>query len=96
MSEPLNWSMDEELEAELDNAKGELKRELKEELSSGDTHIDASLGMFSLTVDSEQPLEETAEVFSELWCDRIQELEDSRADTVREKLEDENTGIFIG
>lgn len=87
---------EEEFEAKLDRAKGEIKNELQEELNSGDTRIDASLGMFQLTVDSEESLEETAAIFSELWSDRIQEIEESRADTVREKLEEDRGPTLIG
>ncbi|MBP1986756.1 hypothetical protein [Halolamina salifodinae] len=89
--------MDEdEIEEKLNRKKAELKSELKEELGAGDTRIDASLGMFSLTVDSEEDLESTVEAFQTVWTDRIEELEDSRADTMREKLEDEDVGFILG
>lgn len=87
--------MDEEdVEAVVERKKGEIKSELRDELNQGDTRINASLGMFRLQIDAEESLEDTAEIFSELWEDRIEELEDSRADTIREKLEDDDTIIF--
>lgn len=85
---------EEEVEAVFERKKAELKSELRDELSQGDTRINASLGMFNLQIDAEEDLESTAEIFSEIWEDRIDEIEESRADSVREKLEDDDTILF--
>jgi hypothetical protein len=87
--------MDEEqVEAIVEKKKGELKSELRDELETGDTRIEANLGMFRLQIDADEPLDETVEAFEQLWENRIDELEESRADSVREKLEDDDVVLF--
>lgn len=89
--------MDEEdVEAIVEQKKGELKSELRDELETGDTRISANLGMFRLQIDAEEDLEATVEAFEEVWENRVDEIESSRADTVKEKLEEDRGGLFLG
>lgn len=87
---------EEEVEAVVEKKKGEIKSELRDELNQGDTRINASLGMFSLQIDADEDLETTAEVFGEIWEDRVDEVESSVANTLKESLEAREGGLFLG
>lgn len=87
---------EEEVEAVVERKKEEIKRELRDELTHGDTRIDASLGMFDLQINSNEDLESTVEAFEEIWENRVEEIEDSMANTLKEKLESRDGGLFIG
>lgn len=75
----------------------ELADKVESELQNRDRErIDASLGMFSLSVESHESLEETVDAFEQVWERRILELESAKADMVREKLEDDDMGFILG
>lgn len=56
--------------------------------------VQASLGMFSLEVESHSSLDATVNAFEDIWKNRVAEIEGSRANTLREKLEDDEVTLF--
>lgn len=80
---------DEQMEKLVDRVSRELESRDKERVS-------ASLGMMTLEVESHEPLEETVDAFEQVWENRVEEIEDSMANTLREKLEDDRGGIVLG
>jgi len=84
-------------ELEQDEKK-ELKKELKREIrrESGDTtEITASMGLFTLEIETEEELVETVEQFERVWTNRISEIKDAESTTKRE-LEEDQMGLIIG
>lgn len=87
---------DENLLEKLDEEEVEqLADEVEAELETRDRdRINASLGMFSLEVESHESLDDTAETFVELWTGRVEEVEESRANTLKKSLEGDEISLF--
>ncbi|SHH33176.1 hypothetical protein [Halobaculum gomorrense] len=86
-----------DMEQLSDEAVEEITNRVSRELESRDKErVSASLGMFSMRIDSHESLTETVEAFERIWEGRIEEMEQSKQDTLRNKLDEDNFVLFGG
>lgn len=60
---------------------------------SGETNIKCTLGMMQLEISTHADVDDACEEFENLWENRVEEIEESEANTLRQELEADDSSI---